>query len=173
MANVGTLVGTQNVTRGNFNTLPSSAKPAQLFSHSDQQVQWQSSLSDRAFTSGGGRMADLLAGVNEGDLSFSVSIAGVNSFQVGGRREALLHELFRFGVGFERQLFPAVRRALVTAARCAMPLCSPTTPTRSRCPLANTIRWRRWGLAAIPWPRPTTTTTRPATACGLWSRCWP
>jgi uncharacterized protein (DUF1501 family) len=84
MANVGTLVGTQNVTRGNFNTLPSSAKPAQLFSHSDQQVQWQSSLSDRAFTSGwGGRMADLLAGMNEGDLSFSVSIAGVNSFQVG------------------------------------------------------------------------------------------
>jgi len=84
MANVGTLVGTQNVTRGNFNTLPTSAKPAQLFSHSDQQVQWQSSLSDRPFTSGwGGRMADLMAGLNEGDLSFSVSIAGVNSFQVG------------------------------------------------------------------------------------------
>ena len=84
MANVGTLVGTQTVTRGNFNTLPASAKPPQLFSHSDQQVQWQSSLSDRPFTSGwGGRMADLLAGMNEGDLSFSVSIAGVNSFQVG------------------------------------------------------------------------------------------
>ncbi len=84
MANVGTLVGTTSVTRANFNTLPASAKPPQLFSHSDQQTQWQSSLPDRPFTSGwGGRVADLLSSMNSGDLSMSVSIAGVNSFQVG------------------------------------------------------------------------------------------
>jgi uncharacterized protein (DUF1501 family) len=84
IANVGTLVGTQAVTRANFNTLPSAAKPPQLFSHSDQQVQWQSSLPDQPFTRGwGGKIADLLAATyNTGDLSMGVSIAGVNSFQV-------------------------------------------------------------------------------------------
>lgn len=83
IANVGTLVGTQAVTRTNFNTLPAAAKPPQLFSHSDQQVQWQSSLPDQPFSRGwGGKIADLLQGLNSGDLSMSVSIAGVNSFQV-------------------------------------------------------------------------------------------
>jgi len=83
IANVGTLVGTQAVTRANFNALPSAAKPPQLFSHSDQQVQWQSSLPDQPFSRGwGGKIADFLKGMNSGDLSMSVSIAGVNSFQV-------------------------------------------------------------------------------------------
>lgn len=83
IANVGTLVGTQQVTRANFNTLPAAAKPPQLFSHSDQQVQWQSSLPDQPFSRGwGGKIADILQGLNAGDLSMSVSIAGVNSFQV-------------------------------------------------------------------------------------------
>lgn len=83
IANVGTLVGTQAVTRQNFNTLPTAAKPPQLFSHSDQQVQWQSSLPDQPFSRGwGGKIADILSGLNGGDLSMSVSIAGVNSFQV-------------------------------------------------------------------------------------------
>ena len=86
IANVGTLVGTQAVTRSNFNSLPAAAKPPQLFSHSDQQVQWQSSLPDQPFSRGwGGKIADLLSGLNTGDLSMSVSIAGVNSFQVGCR----------------------------------------------------------------------------------------
>lgn len=84
IANVGTLVGTQKITRANFNTLPASTKPPQLFSHSDQQVQWQSSLPDRPFANGwGGRVADIVAGLNEGDLGVSVSIAGANSFQIG------------------------------------------------------------------------------------------
>lgn len=83
ICNVGTLIGTQAVTRANFNTLPAAAKPPQLFSHSDQQVQWQSSLPDQPFSRGwGGKIADILAGLNSGDLSMSVSIAGVNSFQV-------------------------------------------------------------------------------------------
>lgn len=82
MANVGTMTQ-PNVTRANFNSA-STKKPPQLFSHSDQQTQWQSSLPDKPFTSGwGGRVADLLANLNQGDLSISVSIAGVNSFQVG------------------------------------------------------------------------------------------
>lgn len=83
ISNVGTLIGTQAVTRTNFNTLPAASKPPQLFSHSDQQVQWQSSLPDQPFSRGwGGKIADFLKGLNSGDLSMSVSIAGVNSFQV-------------------------------------------------------------------------------------------
>ncbi len=83
-SNIGTLVGTQQITRTNFNSLPASTKPPQLFSHSDQQVQWQSSLPDRPFTNGwGGRVADIVAGMNMGELGVSVSIAGANSFQVG------------------------------------------------------------------------------------------
>lgn len=62
--------------------------PQQLFSHSDQQTQWQSSVPDRPFTSGwGGRAAELLrASYNPGgtsNVSMSISLAGVNSFQVG------------------------------------------------------------------------------------------
>jgi uncharacterized protein (DUF1501 family) len=90
VANVGTLVGTTAVTRANFNTLPLAAKPPQLFSHSDQQVQWQSSLPDQPFTRGwGGKLADLLAAAHAtGDLSMSVSLAGVNSFQVANTEPA-------------------------------------------------------------------------------------
>jgi uncharacterized protein (DUF1501 family) len=86
IANVGTL-SQPAVTRANFNALPKSQKPAQLFSHSDQQVQWQSSISDKPFTSGwGGRVADILDDLYNADpdaLAMSVSINGVNSFQKG------------------------------------------------------------------------------------------
>ena len=61
-------------------------RPPQLFSHSDQQVQWQSSLPDKPFTSGwGGRLADLLnASYNgSGNVSMSISLDGQNRFQVG------------------------------------------------------------------------------------------
>ncbi len=84
VGNIGTLTQ-YGVTRANFNN-PATKKPPQLFSHSDQQTQWQSSIPDKPFTSGwGGRIADLLTsqGVNSGDLSLSVSIAGINSLQVG------------------------------------------------------------------------------------------
>ncbi|WAC21177.1 DUF1501 domain-containing protein [Luteolibacter sp. SL250] len=61
--------------------------PRQLFSHSDQQTQWQSSVSDKPFSSGwGGRAADLLhSSYNAGTskVSMSISLAGINSFQVG------------------------------------------------------------------------------------------
>lgn len=61
--------------------------PLQLYSHSDQQSQWQSSVSDKPFSSGwGGRAAELLnASHNSGTskVSMSISLAGLNSFQVG------------------------------------------------------------------------------------------
>lgn len=82
VANVGTLTQ-PGITRANY---ASSSRPPQLFSHSDQVTQWQSSVPDRPFTSGwGGRVADYLDPTHntvEGRASMSISIAGVNSFQV-------------------------------------------------------------------------------------------
>ena len=82
VANVGTMT-MPGVTRANYSTAP---KPPQLYSHSDQQVQWQSSIPDRPFTSGwGGRIADFLDPVHNpatGNVSMNISISGVNSFQV-------------------------------------------------------------------------------------------
>ncbi len=60
--------------------------PAQLFSHADQQTQWQSSIPDQPFQSGwGGRIADLLHSTSNPDskVSMSISLSGINSFQIG------------------------------------------------------------------------------------------
>jgi len=86
VANVGTLAyPVPSRAAYNAGTVP---LPSQLFSHSDQQMQWQSSLPDRPFASGwGGRAAELLhASYNSptaSKVSMSISLAGVNSFQVG------------------------------------------------------------------------------------------
>ena len=84
VANVGTLVQPTTKTQYTSNAVP---LPSQLFSHSDQQVQWQSSLPDQNFTTGwGGRLADLLAAANTSlgaEISLSMTLAGLNSFQVG------------------------------------------------------------------------------------------
>lgn len=85
VANVGTLV--QPISRSQYIAVPRTVPvPPQLFSHSDQQLQWQSSLPDRPFQTGwGGRAADLLNNlVNPASaVSMNISIAGQNSFQVG------------------------------------------------------------------------------------------
>lgn len=82
LANVGTLV--YPTTRGQWqaNSVP---LPRQLFSHSDQQVQWQNSVPDRPSTTGwGGRLADLVNAFNSNnEISMSISLAGKNYFQVG------------------------------------------------------------------------------------------
>jgi len=86
MANVGTLVGP--ITRTQYLN-NSAAKPPQLFSHNDQQVQWQTSVPDKPTRTGwGGRCADLLdATYNDQStpkVSMSISLAGVNTWEVGG-----------------------------------------------------------------------------------------
>ena len=85
VANVGTLV--QPIPNQAAYASPGVPKPPQLFSHSDQQLQWQSSLPDRPFQNGwGGRAAELLTAANanpDGKVSMNISIAGQNSFQVG------------------------------------------------------------------------------------------
>lgn len=82
LANVGTLI--VPTTRAQYEA-KSVPLPPQLFSHNDQQVQWQSSVPDLPFTSGwGGRLADLTNAFNDNpSLSMSISLDGQNSFQVG------------------------------------------------------------------------------------------
>ena len=84
MANVGTLV--EPTTPAQF--FSGTAKlPPQLFSHADQQVEWQTGWPDGPRTSGwGGRLADLLTSFNSADtISMSISLAGTNTFQVGNQ----------------------------------------------------------------------------------------
>lgn len=60
-------------------------RPPQLFSHSDQVTQWQTSIPDRPpLTGWGGRCADLLAAVQPGaPISMSITVNGANTFEVG------------------------------------------------------------------------------------------
>ena len=82
LANVGTLA--YPTTKAQY-TAQSVPLPSQLFSHSDQQVEWQSSVPDKPFTTGwGGRLADLTNALNTNNsISMSISLNGQNSFQVG------------------------------------------------------------------------------------------
>lgn len=82
LANVGTLA--YPVTKAQYNAR-SVPLPNQLFSHNDQQVEWQSSLADKPFTTGwGGRLADLTNAFNTNNrVSMSITLNGQNSFQVG------------------------------------------------------------------------------------------
>lgn len=84
VANVGSLVepiaSRADFLSGRFRT------PPQLYSHSDQQVQMQSSLPDQPFQTGwGGRAADLLnASYNgSGSVSMNIALNNVNKMQVG------------------------------------------------------------------------------------------
>jgi uncharacterized protein (DUF1501 family) len=59
--------------------------PPDLYSHSDQQAQWQSSISDGAPRSGwGGRLGDLVKSANGTNSSSTlISVSGNNLFEVG------------------------------------------------------------------------------------------
>jgi len=82
VANVGPLI--EPVTRASFQN-GSVRVPPQLFSHSDQQVFWQTSRPDVTEKIGwAGRMADLLQASNPNpQLSMSLSLRGHNFLQTG------------------------------------------------------------------------------------------
>lgn len=83
MANVGTLVAPTSLSQWNSGR-PTVAVPYQLFSHSDQNRQWQTGLPD-AFSKTGwlGRAGDLMTSMNSGPVSLCMSMAGNNVIQVG------------------------------------------------------------------------------------------
>jgi uncharacterized protein (DUF1501 family) len=82
VCNVGTLLAP--ITRAQY-LAKSVPYPPQLFSHNDQVVQWQTSLPGTDSRTGwGGRMADLMNSLNNvGSVSMSVSLAGINTWEVG------------------------------------------------------------------------------------------
>jgi uncharacterized protein (DUF1501 family) len=82
LANAGTLCYPTSLSQYTAQSVP---LPRQLYSHSDQQVEWQSSVPDQAFATGwGGRLADLTNAFNQNNtISMSISLNGQNSFQVG------------------------------------------------------------------------------------------
>ena len=83
LANVGTLVKPTTLADYRANR----ALPIQLYSHSDQSMQWMSSIADQGFDTGwGGRLADLIHTLNtSNDISMSVTLSGANRFQIGRR----------------------------------------------------------------------------------------
>lgn len=83
VTNVGSLAYPINQEEYNNGSVP---VPPNLFSHSDQQIQWQTSVADQASLSGwAGRIADFYHNNvnNNNPLSMNISIAGNNPLQVG------------------------------------------------------------------------------------------
>ena len=84
--NVGTLVGP--ITRAQY-LAKSAAVPPSLFSHNDQQVQWQTSVPDQISRTGwAGRCADIkdylnTVSSNGAKVSMNISLAGSNVIEVG------------------------------------------------------------------------------------------
>lgn len=82
ISNIGTLVEPTTKQQINDGTVKT---PLGLFSHSDQQQQWQSGRPDERTNIGwGGRIADLVHSVNLNEqISMNISLFGINVFQYG------------------------------------------------------------------------------------------
>jgi uncharacterized protein (DUF1501 family) len=93
VSNVGTLV--RPTTKVDYNS--KQFLPSGLFSHSDQQVHWQTSVPQvkgSAPGGWGGRTADLLMAMNENSqVSMNISLSGVNIFQSGNEAFAYISGL--------------------------------------------------------------------------------
>lgn len=83
LANVGTLVAP--ITKAQYQA-PGATVPTNLFSHADQQQEWQTSLGQRPSSTGwGGRMADLMQGCNSSNFPMIVSVGGNSLFSTGAQ----------------------------------------------------------------------------------------
>lgn len=82
LANVGSLMAP--MTKAQYSN-GSVVKPPQLFSHSDQQFQWMTSIPDTIEGFGwAGRVAELMQSMNGSTpLSMNITLAGSNTWQVG------------------------------------------------------------------------------------------
>ncbi len=80
LANVGTLI--QPTTKAQY-LAAAVPLPPKLFSHNDQQSNWQASAPEGARYGWGGRMGDLLASQNSASIFTCNSIAGNNVFLAG------------------------------------------------------------------------------------------
>src|SRR5579863_7288413 len=112
VANVGTLV--QPLTQAQYQS-NSSLKPATLFSHIDQQHEWQSSISTTSSNTGwGGRLSDQFNSLNaNSSVPPMISTGGNNLFVTGAASHALVIPTSgSFGLnGFSNSSTDAVRRS--------------------------------------------------------------
>ncbi len=84
VCNVGSLL--RPISRAEYLANASGTRPPQLFSHSDQVTQWETSIPDQPPATGwGGRVADLLNATynSTGQISMSISVNGANTFEIG------------------------------------------------------------------------------------------
>lgn len=82
LSNVGTLVQPTTKSQVVNSSVP---LPVGLLSHSDQAMQWQTSIpQDRSSKGWGGKMADILGSMNSNqEVSMNISLSGNNIFQSG------------------------------------------------------------------------------------------
>jgi uncharacterized protein (DUF1501 family) len=82
---------TRPLTRDEYRNNP-SLRPRNLFSHSDQQSLWQTSLADQTSPTGwGGRLADKTRHLNPPDIRFPmmITVTGVTVFTAGDTERSL------------------------------------------------------------------------------------
>lgn len=113
VTNVGTLV--QPLTKAEY-LLTTTVKPESLFSHIDQQHQWQASISNTSSsnTGWGGRLSDQLASLNiNASVPPMISTGGNNLFVTGAASQALVIPISgSFGLsGFSSGSADAARRS--------------------------------------------------------------
>lgn len=103
MSNIGTLVEPLMSIADYQNS--AKKRPLGIYSHSDQQMQWQTSVPQSRDALGvGGRMADLLHATNTNqELSMNLSLDGKNVFQRGKdiSEYAIRSDISPSNVGFE------------------------------------------------------------------------
>jgi uncharacterized protein (DUF1501 family) len=113
VANVGTLV--QPLTKAEYLST-STLKPESLFSHIDQQHQWQASISSTSSSNSGwgGRLTDQLAALNvNASVPPMISTGGNNLFVTGAASQALVIPISgSFGLnGFSSSAADTARRS--------------------------------------------------------------
>lgn len=117
VANVGTLV--QPLTKAQYLST-ATIKPESLFSHIDQQHQWQASISSTSSSNSGwgGRLSDQLAALNvNSSVPPMISTGGNNLFVTGAASQALVIPTSgSFGLnGFSNDSADAARRSALQA----------------------------------------------------------
>ena len=117
VANVGTLV--QPLTKAQYLST-STPKPESLFSHIDQQHQWQASISSTSSANSGwgGRLADQFAALNvNSSVPPLISTGGNNLFVTGAAAQALVIPVGgSFGLsGFSNDSAGTARRSALEA----------------------------------------------------------
>jgi uncharacterized protein (DUF1501 family) len=117
VANVGTLV--QPLTKAQY-LLTTTVKPQSLFSHIDQQHQWQASISSTSSSNSGwgGRLTDQLSALNvNSSVPPMISAGGNNLFVTGAASQALVIPTSgSFGLsGFSSDSADTTRRSALDA----------------------------------------------------------